>query len=239
MTAATVDNIFINDYRRADFDDRITYPSYKSFDEFIDLDRLLALDGYITERVERYMTAEAPAYFVNLYRLDKSTPYQPGVREIWLSRTRDGLSSEYLDMVDRPDIWEPTDAATDFSKLMDFIGTLPFKKTGRILIIFDDSAKEVPAHRDHMDHEVCSEFIWFRTNRTKRFYVLNNETGEKKYIESYSAWFDSVNQYHGSDATEGLSFSFRVDGVFTDEFRAQIPKPALNLASTPALWASI
>ena len=69
--------------------------------------------------------------------------------------------------------------------------------------------------------------------------MLNQNTSEKKYVESYSAWFDSVNQYHGSDAVEGLSFSVRVDGIFTNDFRKLIPQPEFNAASTPALWASL
>jgi hypothetical protein len=69
--------------------------------------------------------------------------------------------------------------------------------------------------------------------------MLNHRTGERLYVESYSAWFDTVNQFHGSDAMAGLSFSIRVDGIFTDEFRALIPTPPCNPASTPALWASL
>jgi hypothetical protein len=68
-------------------------------------------------------------------------------------------------------------------------------------------------------------------------YRLNPKTGERDYVESYSAWFDTVNQFHGSDAHEGLSFSVRVDGVFADAFRRRIPLPATNRASMPALWA--
>jgi hypothetical protein len=131
---------------------------------------------------------------------------------------------------------EFTEAAEEFASLTDFIKTLPFKTTGRMLIIYDDAGKEVPAHRDHLESEICNDFIWFRTNLKKPFYVLNQHTGEKKYVESYSAWFDAVNQYHGSEAVEGLSFSIRVDGTFTDEFKKQIPKPEYNLASMPALW---
>jgi hypothetical protein len=48
-----------------------------------------------------------------------------------------------------------------------------------------------------------------------------------------------VNQFHGTDPGEGLTFSIRVDGMFTDEFRKRIPVPASNLASMPALWASL
>jgi hypothetical protein len=123
--------------------------------------------------------------------------------------------------------------------LMDFIETLPFKATGRMLIIYDDAPRPVPAHRDHLNTEICYDFIWFRTNKRKPFYMLNHKTGVKKYVESYSAWFDTVNQFHGVDAEAGLSFSIRVDGIFTDEFREKIPKPEFNPASTPALWACV
>ena len=34
-------------------DPRIKYPSYKSLDEFIDVDWLKSLDGYVTERIEK------------------------------------------------------------------------------------------------------------------------------------------------------------------------------------------
>ncbi len=43
----------------------------------------------------------------------------------------------------------------------------------------------------------------------------------------------------GADAKEGLSFSIRVDGHFTDEFRERIPQHDFNRASTPALWACL
>jgi hypothetical protein len=221
---------------KAAVDPRITYPCYKSFDEFIDVQRLKSLDAYITERIERHIRAEQDSYFLNLHRLDADTSYQPGVREIWLSRTIDGAPYNYLDL-DKPGLWEPTEAAAEFALLMDFITGLPFKATGRMLIIYDSRGLAVPAHRDHLSTEVCNEFIWFRTNQRKPFYLLNNETGEKLYVQSHSAWFDSVNQFHGSDPCEGLSFSIRVDGHFTDEFKKLIPVPEYNLASTPALWA--
>jgi hypothetical protein len=233
------ENLFINDFKQSKVDPRITYPCYKSLDEFIDVDRLRSLDHYLVKLINRYIETQKEDYFLNLYRLDRSTPYQPGVREIWLSRNKAGLPVDYLDLVDQIEFWEPTEIAQEFTLLMEFIKTLPFRATGRILVIYDDAGKEVPAHRDHLESEVCNEFIWFRTNLKKPFYVLNQMTNEKKYVESYSAWFDSVNQYHGSDSVDGLSFSIRVDGIFTDEFRKLIPKPKFNAASASALWACL
>jgi hypothetical protein len=218
-------------------DARVTYPCYKSFDEFIDVARLKSLDGYVAERIRRHAARRKEDYFLNLHRLDASEPETPGSREVWLTRTRAGVPYNYLDL-DKPELWAPTPEAEEFSELMEFVGTLPFEATGRILVIYDDAGTEVPAHRDHLDTDLCHEFVWFRTSLRKPFYVLNHETGEKLYVRSYSAWFDTVNQFHGADACEGLAFSVRVDGRFDEEFRKLIPRPAVNPASAPALWAA-
>lgn len=221
----------------AETDARIKYPSYKSFDQFVDVERLKSLDGYITEKIKERIATKTEEYFLNAYRLETDSLHQPGAREIWLSRPKIGSSSVYNDL-DKTELWERTEDAENFSLLTDFIETLPFEAKGRMLIIYDDALRSVPAHRDHLNTDICHEFIWFRTKLNKPFYMLNHKTNEKKYVESYSAWFDSVNQYHGVDPYDGFSFSFRVDGVFTDEFRKRIPKPAFNIASTPSLWAS-
>ena len=36
----------------------VKYPSYKSFDEFVDIDRLRSLDGYIRQRIKRHIVAD-------------------------------------------------------------------------------------------------------------------------------------------------------------------------------------
>jgi hypothetical protein len=222
---------------RAEVDPRIKYPCYKSFDEFIDVERLKSLDGYITERVRRHAAEQQDIrFYTGPHRLDSSGPELPGSRMIYLAQSR--LPDSYFDL-DKTDLWRPTAAAEEFRELSDFIGTLPFKATGRILIMYDESGRAVTAHRDHDSTETCHEFVWFRTNLSKPFYVLDHRTGEKLYVTSHSAWFDTVNQFHGSDAAEGLSFSIRVDGHFTDEFRRKIPRPPANPASTPALWACL
>jgi hypothetical protein len=222
----------------AKVDARISYPSYKSFDEFIDVDRLRSLDGYVTQRIKRRLNTrnEDVKFYTGPYRLENGAPARPGSRMIYLSFSE--RPDSYFDL-DKTELWHPTVYANEFALLMDFISTLPFQATGRMLIMYDDTPRHVPAHRDHIETEVCHEFLWFRTNLKKPFYMLNQNTNEKKYVESFSAWFDSVNQYHGSDGADGLSFSIRVDGKFTDEFRARIPKPEINLASTPSYWAAL
>ncbi len=220
---------------RAKVDPRITYPCYKSFDEFIDVERLKSLDGYIKEGIARHVRAEKDQPFnTGALTLRLFSPKKPGSRVIHLTQSKRPF--RYQDL-DKPDLWQRTKEADEFSRLMDFVSTFPFKRTARIMILYDDSGKPVTPHRDHISVNVCHEFIWFRTNLEKPFYMLNHRTNEKRYVESYSAWFDSVNQFHGSEARDGLSFSLRVDGLFSDEFRARIPTPAYNLASSSALWA--
>jgi len=213
------------------------YPSYVSMDEFIDVEGLRELDGYITQRLNDHIDRNSDPLFLNQHRLEKGTPYQPGVREIWLTRTVAGTPYNYLDL-DKTELWEFTEAASEFTLLVDFIKRLPFSAFGRMLLIYDDGGRTVPAHRDHEETDVCHEFVWMRTNMRKPFYTLNPVTGEKKYIEGHTAWFDTVNQYHGSDAGEGLTFSIRVDGRFTDEIRGPIPFDRANSAATPAIWAA-
>ena len=212
------------------------YPSYRSFDDLIDVDRLKTLDGYIRDRIERRLTAvDDRRFYTGPFVLEAAAPRRPGSRMIYLAQS--AQPDSYYDL-DRTELWQPTPEAEEFAELMAFIATLPFAATGRMLIIYDPDGHAVSAHRDHDDTEVCHEFLWFRTNLDKPFYMLDPETGEQRYVASHSAWFDTVNQFHGADATGALSWSIRVDGVFDDALRAQIPYPDRNRASAPAVWAS-
>lgn len=215
----------------------IKYPSYKSFDGFVDVERLKSLDDYLTQRIKKHLESHNDlAFYTGPYRLQEDAPDRPGSRMIYLTQSR--LPDSYFDL-NKSELWDATEATSEFSLLMDFIATLPFKSTGRMLIMYDNISRPVTAHRDHAESDICHEFIWFRTNLRKPFYLLNPTTNEKKYVKSYSAWFDTVNQFHGSDAVDGLTFSIRVDGTFTDEFRKQIPfADSANVAATPSLWAS-
>jgi hypothetical protein len=211
------------------------YPSYKDLDGFIDIEWLKSLDGYIAERIERRLAkARDLAFYTGPFLLDDEAPSLPGSRLVYLAKSK--FEENYYDL-DKTELWEPSEEAEEFSELMDFIDTLPFRAKGRMIIMYDDSGRAVTAHRDHDSAELCHEFIWFRTSFKKPFYMLNPQTSEKLYVRSHGAWFDTVNQFHGADASGGLSFSIRVDGIFTDEFRSRIPFPETTRSSAPSLWA--
>jgi hypothetical protein len=212
------------------------YPSYVDLDPFIDVARLKSLDRYIRERLERRLAdARDLAFYTGPFLLDGLQPHLPGSRLVYLARSAE--PENYYDL-DRTDLWAPSEEAEEFAELSAFIATLPFEATGRIIIMYDDSGRAVSAHRDHDSADLCHEFIWFRTNFDKPFYMLEPETGEKLYVASHSAWFDTVNQFHGADASGGLTFSIRVDGLFSEAFRRQIPFPEQGRSAAPALWAA-
>jgi hypothetical protein len=217
----------------------LLYPSYVDLDRLIDVSMLKSLDGYVRERLERRVSSHRSAaggdtrFYTGPFLLNATAPTLPGSRMVYLSKSE--RADDYYDL-DKSELWSRSNQADEFSELMNFIATLPFKSTGRMLIMYDPAGLPVTAHRDHDSVELCHDFIWFRTNLSKPFYLLDPETMERDYVAGYSAWFDTVNQYHGADGNGELSWSMRVDGQFADAFRAQIPVTPHNRASSPALW---
>ena len=212
-----------------------TYPSYKDLDAYIDVDRLRGLDRFITERLRQRLDASRDRqFYTGPFLFDSDAADRPGSQMSEL--TQSTAAENYYDL-DRTEVWRPSDDAADFAPVMDFIATLPFAATGRMLILYDPLGRAVSAHKDHDSTELCHEFIWLRTNARKPFYMLDPATGERAYVTGHSAWFDTVNQFHGADASGELSFSIRVDGVFDDAFRSLVPFPMLNRACAPSIWA--
>ena len=117
-----------------------------------------------------------------------------------------------------------TKNAALFPGLMSFAKKLPLKEIGRLDIFLSHSniighlhSDGIPSVRTRLLHE----FIWMRPNLDKKFYVYDKDTCVKNHVRSHSAFFNSLDQ-HGSDPTPFTTFSVRVDGVFTDEFKRKI-----------------
>lgn len=110
-----------------------------------------------------------------------------------------------------------------FSNLIDWIyNQLPFTEVGRILFFIHEHNCEIPIHRDGTNyHPHTNEFLWINPRGTKKFFVYNEETGEKNYVNTPVAFFNDLD-LHGGDPINSMSWSLRVDGTFTDEFRKQL-----------------
>jgi hypothetical protein len=73
---------------------------------------------------------------------------------------------------------------------------------------------------DQENLEIPSEFIHIQ-NLDRPFYLRDNETSEKTYINARVSYFNDQD-WHGGDPVLKPTYAFRVDGVFTDEFRNKI-----------------
>jgi len=79
----------------------------------------------------------------------------------------------------------------------------------------------IPFEHYHPDNGRIAEFIHIRPKIVRPFYVRDNKTLEKIYIDARAAWWDD-RLIHGGGAISMPSYSLRIDGVFTDEFRQKI-----------------
>ena len=199
--------------------DKNLYQYYVSLDSYINVERLEALNNNLTTKIDEIQRTGdgTTGLFAAGERLDPTAPQRAGTQTIGLRRQINGGYKQ----LHEADCWEDTKCVNDFPELMDFIRDLPFVSFGRAFAIFDYDGIAEPVHRDHGDPDLHQEFIWFRPNKTKKFYIYDKAKHQKNFVESFSCWFDT-RHYHGVDPADGLSISIRVDGVFTETLRAVI-----------------
>lgn len=154
-----------------------------------------------------------PAFPVNLARQTKAAD-------------RYGVARE----VDTPEAWERNRSM--FPSIQRFIDECgAFKTTGRISIIVQHTNCAEPIHADYkhpnnvfLKQHVADaekEFIWLNPTGWKRLFILDEQTQEKHYVESKAAWFNGLDA-HGVDAINRQSWTLRIDGVYTNEFRQKV-----------------
>jgi hypothetical protein len=79
----------------------------------------------------------------------------------------------------------------------------------------------IPFEHFHPDKGTPAEFIHIRPKIVRPFYIRNDITSEKVYINARAAWWDD-RLPHGGDPVLTPTYTLRIDGVFTDEFRQKI-----------------
>ena len=103
-----------------------------------------------------------------------------------------------------------------------------FEHIGRV-IFFHCEADGIPfEHRDldakngvNVVKPHRNEFIHVRPNTKKAFYLWDPETKDKTYLNTRAAWWNDVD-WHGGERIMEQSYSLRIDGKFTEEFRKQL-----------------
>ena len=66
-----------------------------------------------------------------------------------------------------------------------------------------------------------NEFIHVRPNTKKAFYLWDPEQKDKTYLNTRAAWWND-NDWHGGEKIMEQSYSLRIDGKFTEEFRTKL-----------------
>lgn len=114
--------------------------------------------------------------------------------------------------------WSPN--AKHFPGLMAYIKALPFAEIGQIIFFVTENDCVTPIHRDIPENSKHrpSEFMWFSPQSKKKFFLLNEKTEERYFPDCRVMMFNELD-FHGVAASSELSYSIRIDGRFTDEFR--------------------
>jgi hypothetical protein len=107
------------------------------------------------------------------------------------------------------------------------IGTI-FEEVGRV-IFFHCEADGIPfEHRDldarngiDVVKPHRNEFIHIRPNTKKAMYLWDPESKDKTYLNTRAAWWNDVD-WHGGEKIMEQSYSLRIDGKFTEDFRKKL-----------------
>lgn len=115
-----------------------------------------------------------------------------------------------------------TAAALHFGFLFEWIDQQRvFEQWGRVVFWLAERGQSSALHRDYPTDDATEpdEFIWLDLTKTKQFFVSDGVT--KSPITSRAAWFNN-RDWHGSEPATQLTYSLRIDGVFTDRFRKEL-----------------
>ena len=115
-----------------------------------------------------------------------------------------------------------TDNAQFFPKTLEWISKLPFKEVGRVLFFIHEHDCKLLTHRDGTQYTPHSnEFLWINPCGNKNFFIYDEENDVEHTVNSKAAFFNDLDM-HGGNPNNKMTWSLRVDGIFTDEFRKQL-----------------
>jgi hypothetical protein len=103
-----------------------------------------------------------------------------------------------------------------------------FENIGRVIFFFCEADGIPFEHRDldakngiDVIKPHRNEFIHIRPNTKKAFYLWDPETKNKIYLNTRAAWWNDQD-WHGGERIIEQSYSLRIDGKFTTEFRQRL-----------------
>jgi hypothetical protein len=98
------------------------------------------------------------------------------------------------------------------------IGTV-FKNFGRTMFFLHEHDCELLIHRDGSQYRPHkNEFLWINPIGKKNFFIYDEHNDKKIYVNSKVAFFNDLDM-HGGDPNPSMTWTLRIDGVFTDDFK--------------------
>jgi hypothetical protein len=117
------------------------------------------------------------------------------------------------------DLWRDSPNMINFPSLKSWIHSINvFKNTGRILIFLNEPNKSTPPHIDEdlnrapKEYQHRAEFIWITSPINGKNLIVDDQPA------SYACWFNNYS-VHSSIPQDIMTWSLRIDGKFTDEFK--------------------
>ena len=75
---------------------------------------------------------------------------------------------------------------------------------------------------EHRDPDLpLTEFVYFRTDCDRPFYMIHPDTNERIYLNTRAAWWDE-GDWHGGEPINRPTYTLRINGRFTEEFKKLI-----------------
>ena len=69
--------------------------------------------------------------------------------------------------------------------------------------------------------DLVKEFIHIKTDCDRPFYIIDPDTGERVFMNTRAAWWNE-NVWHGGLPIQRPTYTLRINGKFTEEFRTRI-----------------
>jgi hypothetical protein len=97
-----------------------------------------------------------------------------------------------------------------------------FEQYGRIIFFIHEHDCQLLLHRDGVAYAPHhNEFLWINPMEVKKFYIYDEDTDTRHYVDSPVVFFNDLDM-HGGDVTSSMTWSLRIDGVFSEEFRRKL-----------------
>jgi hypothetical protein len=115
-----------------------------------------------------------------------------------------------------------TDDAKFFPRLIEWVYSLPFEEIGRIIFFMHEHDCKLLTHCDGTKYTPHNnEFLWLNPCGQKHFFIYDEENEIEHPVQGKAIFFNDLD-HHGGHPVSKMTWSLRVDGKFTQEFREKI-----------------